>query len=241
MPNHVTHKMIVTGEQSRLDEFKEYVSGEEDCDCISFDKIIPMPKILRDTVSGGGVSEGEIALLIMEGNLEAWSEWVHRYESVTSPDEYVAYIKQHRPNSIEQAMLCRQAKEETGYSDWYSWSIENWGTKWDAYDTSLSEEYGRLEYVFDTAWSVPEPIFNKLFDKFPDLNFEIGFFDEGHFFWGYVFIINGVASSRINDENDKANLCIELKGYDPNENYDEDEDEENGDELGLGDSSGLEN
>lgn len=42
--------------------------------------------------------------------------------------------------------------------NWYDWSIENWGTKWDAYDITLMSNY----IEFDTAWNTPLPIFARM-------------------------------------------------------------------------------
>ena len=39
-----------------------------------------------------------------------------------------------------------------GADNWYSWSIENWGTKWNAIDTEVEQRDGTLIYRFDTAW-----------------------------------------------------------------------------------------
>jgi hypothetical protein len=36
--------------------------------------------------------------------------------------------------------------------DWYDWSIQNWGTKWDVSETH-EDENGYI--CFDTAWSTP--------------------------------------------------------------------------------------
>lgn len=47
-----------------------------------------------------------------------------------------------------------------GSKDWYDWRIKNWGTKWNASDSSFNEETGVIE--FDTAWSMPENIFRAL-------------------------------------------------------------------------------
>ena len=47
-----------------------------------------------------------------------------------------------------------------GSKDWYDWRIKNWGTKWNASDSSFNEETGVVE--FDTAWSMPENIFRTL-------------------------------------------------------------------------------
>lgn len=57
---------------------------------------------------------------------------------------------------------------------WYSWHIENWGTKWNAYDYTV--EPGKLR--FDTAWSHPMPVMRALAAKYPDEKFEIKYADE---------------------------------------------------------------
>lgn len=54
--------------------------------------------------------------------------------------------------------------------NWYDWRIMNWGTKWNSCHDGW---YDDNTLVFDTAWSAPIPIFNKLKEKFPSLNFTI--------------------------------------------------------------------
>ena len=44
-----------------------------------------------------------------------------------------------------------------------------------------------MEFTFDTAWSVPEPVWAELADLFPEIVFEIVFFDEGWNFAGGGF------------------------------------------------------
>ena len=46
----------------------------------------------------------------------------------------------------------------------YDWSVENWGTKWDAsiYDYSFEKDENRLRLNFDTAWSPPITFYEKL-------------------------------------------------------------------------------
>ena len=72
--------------------------------------------------------------------------------------------------------------------DWYKWSINNWGTKWNACHCSWTppaegEPYGIL--TFDTAWSLPLPIFNKLYED-NKVNFQLYFVEESHAFIGAV-------------------------------------------------------
>jgi len=61
---------------------------------------------------------------------------------------------------------------------WYSWCIENWGTKWEADMLGIEvNDYDTLEISFNTAWSPPEGVIEKLREKFPELTFQC-FYDE---------------------------------------------------------------
>ena len=61
---------------------------------------------------------------------------------------------------------------------WYHWCIQNWGTKWDACDKSVEYEDSEiLALTFNTAWSPPEGIVEKLREKYPELSFSC-FYDE---------------------------------------------------------------
>lgn len=82
---------------------------------------------------------------------------------------------------------------------WYTWNLENFGTKWNAYghqpvtygkykgylgdeDDDSDEEvvYGRLDFVFETAWSQPTPIFAKIEERW-DVQVHAVTQDEGGF------------------------------------------------------------
>lgn len=69
---------------------------------------------------------------------------------------------------------------------WYPWRIENWGTKWNAYDTRdgdsnacvLDDRSGTFEGVgdlaeFTTAWGPPEAWLKALSNEFPDVTFTL--------------------------------------------------------------------
>lgn len=86
----------------------------------------------------------------------------------------------------------KHALEQTGYANWYDWAIAVWGTKWNAFHFSEEPHLpGDTEYEcsFDTAWSYPQALFERLEDMYPDLKMEVAFFDECQNFAGY-----GVAS-----------------------------------------------
>ena len=61
---------------------------------------------------------------------------------------------------------------------WYDWRLQNWDTKWDAYDVVVTDDDpDQFEVEFNTAWSPPEAICNELREQYPDVEIS-WFFDE---------------------------------------------------------------
>ena len=85
--------------------------------------------------------------------------------------------------------------------NWYDWCIENWGTKWDIYDAHCDRiDANTLQLYFNTAWSPPIPVF----DKLVDMGFEVTarYLDEG---WGYIGEYTGGFAHRT----EPNNYCVE--------------------------------
>ena len=57
-----------------------------------------------------------------------------------------------------QKLKSKELKEKFGADDWYNWSINNWGTKWNSVDTEVEQRDGTLIYRFNTAWDAPRRI-----------------------------------------------------------------------------------
>jgi len=71
--------------------------------------------------------------------------------------------------------------------NWYDWSRENWGTKWNSSDAEVTEEEENyVGFIFNTAWSAPTPIAVKLKRMFKDISFRWFYRDEGDNFCGYL-------------------------------------------------------
>lgn len=51
--------------------------------------------------------------------------------------------------------------------DWYQWSIDNWGTKWNSWGFCWHDDDNPdvLTFQFTTAWCPPGPIFAALEEK----------------------------------------------------------------------------
>ena len=70
--------------------------------------------------------------------------------------------------------------KSTGTTDqrWYDWRLQNWDTKWDAYDVVVTDDDpDQLEVEFNTAWSPPTAICNELREQYPDVSVS-WFYDE---------------------------------------------------------------
>lgn len=57
-------------------------------------------------------------------------------------------------------------KQEYGYSDWYDFCVNEWGTKWDVGDGQGIQTWDDHELIvyFDSAWSPPIAAYEKLLD-----------------------------------------------------------------------------
>lgn len=74
----------------------------------------------------------------------------------------------------------------------YEWCLSNWGTKWGMYKAKLvSISDNCLQYSFNTAWSPAEPVYKAMAARFPNLEFEIRYFECGMCFQGVYKFSDG--------------------------------------------------
>lgn len=199
MPNHVTTRCVVVGPSHDVQRFRA-LAFQPDKEGVKFDfnAIIPMPEGLAEMVTGSEPEMGA-ALIIARGthkhgfglgadDLGLGRVHIDRIRAdVNMPHDHLyevaaAYLSAHL--EVERAgkeML--RLIVETGYASWYPWSIDHWGTKWGAYRLSVLDD-APLTFKFETAWSFPTPVFEKLGTDFPTLTFECACYDEGSNFAG---------------------------------------------------------
>lgn len=153
MPNWTSNRVYIEGEPTDIREFLEAVKWQDEL--FDFNRIIPRPEILNHTGSGMHEIDGK--------KVESW---------------YIvkAWHKDF-PGQKEEVRLFTPEEEAElagiGHRDWYSWSKENWGTKWNACHVEIEDsgEHGYLEITFDTAWSAPVPVLQTMVEMFPKLSF----------------------------------------------------------------------
>ena len=96
---------------------------------------------------------------------------------------------------------------------WYDWHVDNWGTKWNAYDiTPLTfpeildeiEQGESLTYSFDTAWAPPMGWLETMSPKYPNLTFTLTYEEPGMCFAGYCKSKDGkiLAEEHLSDYHD---------------------------------------
>lgn len=69
------------------------------------------------------------------------------------------------PEQIALEAAQKRNIEVHGYKDWYDWSVNEWGTKWDVggNDGTYNDIEGGIILGFDSAWSPPIQAYEKLF------------------------------------------------------------------------------
>ena len=85
----------------------------------------------------------------------------------------------HQPDLLEPNPFWAEGdmpfvlNEIFGRNTWYDWSVANWGTKWNARDTSIS---GNL-VEFDTAWAGVSKVILEWSRKFPavDMGYDVSY------------------------------------------------------------------
>lgn len=99
-----------------------------------------------------------------------------------------------KPGETTEESMRRSHLEWAGKlpaSDWHSWRICHWGTKWDAEEADISRIPGGVQYTFLTAWSPPVEWVEETSSKYPTLKFKIDYEEPGCDFAGTHVVQNG--------------------------------------------------
>ena len=94
--------------------------------------------------------------------------------------------------------------------DWYNWSLDNWGTKWDACEPYI--DHNDIDYFavsFETAWSPPIDWINHIMQDFPDLSFTLEYEEPGMCFGGRLSAQYKVIWDDLHWDLDQASECCE--------------------------------
>ncbi len=160
MPNWVMNELTCIFQGSEeLQSFKSKVDEEN-----FYNSFFPMPEILQGTQS----PNVNVDKLILEYNEKTNSKAIGLTEIIKANHPLYSGI-------AEQALKNQQAYIETGYTNWYDWSLSNWGVKWDASALRVKElsDFNTVIYTFDSPWGTPEHFVIELSKLYPDACFEM--------------------------------------------------------------------
>jgi hypothetical protein len=158
MPNWVMNELTcIFQTQEEYNAFKEKVNLEG-----LFNSFIPMPEVLDGTLSPH-IAPGDF---INGVNKRKNTNFLTLEEVASCDDEWDA----HRAKEIAKNI---KAFEETGYHDWYSWNLNNWGVKWDAVRPTAKYDLLTITFSFDSPWGCPEQFVRELSKLYPNATFEM--------------------------------------------------------------------
>jgi hypothetical protein len=96
------------------------------------------------------------------------------------------------------------------FADWYMWCCANWGTKWNACHTEVALVGNGSKAVrlrFDTAWSIPWPIYEALAERFPLLTIDGEIVELMMEFGGHICCHSGNIDYQDKSEQIKAQMA----------------------------------
>lgn len=83
------------------------------------------------------------------------------HEDSAKIDALEAELKKGDDAQVFNHIVPRPLEEE---ENWYSWNVNNWGTKWDVTPYSWERDGNRISMNFDTAWSPPTTLYETMED-----------------------------------------------------------------------------
>ncbi len=155
MPNHITTHISIEATPKLIKELLEKTKLKEETSIndneFDFNGITPMPEELLLTVSPVEVVDTEEeANAINAKYLDSLKEWP---EAVRGKQNTRAISRKEHDRRLEVY----------GANNWYDWSVENWGTKWNSYEVQfIASSPTNLVFVMQTAWAPPHAIFETL-------------------------------------------------------------------------------
>lgn len=217
MPNWVVNRLKITGPNASEIIKSHIVKEENGEDLFDFNTVVKMPEDLN--IEKSSKSHDGMRLYISslcplnkdvtghdqkmdmktfaETVLSVFGEDIYNHlEKYILKNGEIDSLKEKYGSSLGEVMeLGEKAfhnKEKYGYTEWYGWALDKWGTKWNACNTMLSDDLS--EVYFDTAWSPAVPVVEAFAKLHPELKVVHDYAEEQTgFYSGHYEYENGEA------------------------------------------------
>ena len=175
MPNYVTNIVEFSGDpvtvQNMLIAIKDDTYG---LGTVDFNKLIPMPESLKiecgsRTDKGLKAYRDFISVYTLENGITGL-DLLHIPKQ--SEDAFLRVRTDIQPDEWELGRQAFQNQLQYGAPTWYEWSIQNWGTKWNACGYEAGTDYGTncKALWFKTDSHAPVPVIEELARRFPEVD-----------------------------------------------------------------------
>lgn len=207
MPNFVKNKIIVTKENLKIIKNKYIRLNEETLKYeFDFNLVIKRPSSLDIEYSSKSIKALQIYLTYINPNIlyygsEEVKYSLNEFNMLLNRIKEKGYINKEYIISEEEINKVKDIKNllELGkiqidnlykYDsiNWYDWSIENWGTKWNSDNLEICENY----ITFETAWSPSINVILEMSKQNEGIKFAYLYSDENiGCNTGYLLVSNG--------------------------------------------------
>ena len=164
MPNHCSCDLIVSGPKLKRAELFRKVQKQKGFDFLQ--ALYPIPRVFAGVHFGCATVEGK--------DVKVWRD---------GPDKKSRLIP-------DKTLEKWQTKY--GATNSYDWCCLHYGTKWGTYDNAKPVSHAdHDEYHFNSAWVPPTEGIRVVSSLYPDLTFELSYFEGGAGFQGKAKFQNG--------------------------------------------------
>lgn len=154
---------------------------------------------LKTTRDAYVLSKADVFELTRIADSTDYQDEIYRYGTCNNKD-----VKTYD----EYAELVGRAFFETGHFDWYSWSCENWGTKWNSCNPEIDIQGKRI--YWETAWSPSDKVVAAIHKKTGIPMYYIYTEEQITVFAGEMLFKDGICKVH---ETDDPRECFQLAAF----------------------------
>lgn len=180
MTNWSHNHTVFVGPKVTLDTIASTITPEGEFD---FELIAPTPKVLDvcdppTTVMDDDAFAAKYNFEQAPTTIEDFTTIAQGFRIATDAEGHARKL-QDMPATVHGII-----KETYGDSDWFTWRVNNWGTKWTGANAEATRYHDNLLIVtYKTAWAPPEGVFKTLSNTYNNLHIingsNIEDFDDG--------------------------------------------------------------
>ena len=129
MPNWFHNKLKIIGNREDISKALNFISSEKGV--MDLNKIISMPADLQ--LSDHSL-DSYCALFLFFDHLE-----LYHFDLPEAKRYFAKMLPPNQISSLKQAVVYCDNINKYGYATSYTWSMENWGTKWNVIEAEISQ------------------------------------------------------------------------------------------------------